>query len=38
MSFYPGLGMFLFGMGAYIVGAVIAYYIINKYVDNDDER
>ena len=35
MSFYHGLGMFLFGTGAFIVGAIIAYYIINKYVDND---
>ena len=38
MSFYHGLGMFFLGMGAFIVGAVIAYYIINKYFDNDDER
>ena len=38
MSFYHGLGMFFFGMGALIVGAIIAFYIINKYVDNDDER
>jgi|TARA_E500000318_G_scaffold53059_1_gene49404 hypothetical protein len=35
MSFYHGLGMFLFGMGAFMVGAMIAFYIINKYVDND---
>ena len=38
MSFYHGLGMFLFGMGAFIVGAIIAYYIINKYVDNDENN
>ena len=30
MSFYHGLGMFLFGMGAFMVGAMIAFYIINK--------
>ena len=35
MSFYHGLGMFLFGMSAFMVGAMIAFYIINKYVDND---
>ena len=38
MSFYHGLGMFLFGTGATLVGAIIAYYIINKYVDNDENN
>ena len=38
MSFYHGLGMFFSGMGAFIVGAIIAYYIINKYVDNDENN
>ena len=37
MSFYHGLGMFLFGMGAFIVGAIVAYYIINKVVKGDEE-
>ena len=30
MTFYHGLGMFLFNMVALLVGAIIAYYIINK--------
>ena len=30
MTFYHGLGMFLFNMVALLVGATIAYYIINK--------
>ena len=38
MSFYHGLGMFLFGTGVTLVGAIIAYYIINKYVDNDENN
>ena len=35
-EFYYGLGMFLFGMGALIVGALIVFYVINKYIDNDE--
>ena len=38
MSFYHGLGMFFFGMGALIVGAIIAYYIINKVMKDDEEK
>ena len=39
MSFYHGLGMFFFGVGAFIVGAIVAYYIINKVVkDNEETR
>ena len=30
MTFYHGLGMFLLNMVALLVGAIIAYYIINK--------
>ena len=37
MSFYHGLGMFLFGMGAFIVGAIIAYFIINKVMERKDK-
>ena len=33
MSFYHGLGMFIFGMSALIVGAIIAYFIINKVME-----
>jgi ABC-type polysaccharide transport system permease subunit len=29
MTFYHGLGMFIFNMGALLVGAIIAYIIIN---------
>ncbi len=29
------IGMFFFGMGAFLVGALIAFFIINKFVDND---
>ena len=37
MSFYHGLGMFFFGMGAFIIGAIVTYYIINKVVKDDEE-
>ena len=30
MTFYHGLGMFFLGMGAIIIGAFIAYKIINR--------
>ena len=29
--------MFIFGMSAFIVGAIVAYYIINKVVKDDEE-
>ena len=38
MSFYHGLGMFIFGMGAMIVGAIIAYFIINKVMEEKKEK
>tara|TARA_R100001015_G_C4416631_1_gene18828 strand:- start:31 stop:147 length:117 start_codon:yes stop_codon:yes gene_type:complete len=38
MTFYHGLGMFFFNMGALIVGALIVFYVINKVVDNDKEE
>ena len=34
MTFQYGLGMFLFNMVALLIGAIIAYYKINK---NNDE-
>ena len=37
MSIYYGLGMFFFGMGALIVGAIIAYFIINKVMERKDK-
>ena len=30
MSFYHGLGMFVFNMFALLIGAIIAYYIIRN--------
>ena len=36
MSFYHGLGMFILGMGVIIIGGIIAWYIINKVMEDDD--
>ena len=38
MSFYHGLGMFIFGMGAMIIGAIVAYFIINKVMEDKKEK
>ena len=38
MSFYHGLGMFILGMGALIVGSIVAYFIINKVMKDDEEK
>ena len=38
MSFYHGLGMFIFGMSSLIVGAIVAYFIINKVMENKKEK
>ena len=37
MSFFHGLGMFIFGMGCTLVGAIIAYFIINKVIKKKKE-
>ena len=37
MSIYYGLGMFLFGMGCTLVGAIVAYFIINKVMEEKKE-
>ena len=37
MSFYHGLGMFILGMGALLVAAIIAYFIINKVMEDDED-
>ena len=37
MSFYHGLGMFIFGMSALLIGAIIAFYIINKVMEEKKE-
>ena len=38
MSFYHGLGMFILGMGALIVGSIVAYIIINKVMKDDEDN
>ena len=38
MTMYHGLGMFIFGMGAMIVGAIVAYFIINKVMEDKKEK
>ena len=35
MTMFHGLGMFIFGMGALIVGAIVAYFIINQGMKDD---
>jgi len=35
MTIYYGLGMFLFGMSCTIIGAIIAFFIINKVIKED---
>jgi|TARA_R100000654_G_C2607225_1_gene116060 hypothetical protein len=37
MSFYHGLGMFIFGMGALIVGSIAVYFIINEVMKDDED-
>ena len=37
MSIYYGLGMFLFGMGCTLGGAIIAFFIINKVLKKKKE-
>ena len=38
MSFYHGLGMFFLGMSAIIIGGIIAWYVINKVMEDDERR
>jgi hypothetical protein len=38
MSFYHGLGMFFLGMGAIIVGGMVAWYVINKVMEDDENN
>ena len=30
-----GIGMFFYSMGCVLIGAIIAYYIINKFKDDE---
>jgi len=32
------IGLFFFGMGATLIGALIVWYVINKFVVNDEEK
>ena len=32
------IGLFFFGMGATLIGALIVFYVINKFVVNDEKK
>ena len=36
MTMFHGLGMFIFGMSALVIGAIVAYIIINKVMKDDE--
>ena len=36
MSFYHGLGMFFLGISAFVIGGIIAWYVINKVMEEDE--
>ena len=38
MTMYHGLGMFILGMFAIIIGGMIAWYIINKVMEEKKEK
>ena len=38
MTMYHGLGMFILGMFAIIIGGMIALYIINKVMEEDEDK
>ena len=38
MTLFHGLGMFILGMLAIIIGGMIAWYVINKVVKDDEEK
>ena len=38
MTFEFGMGMFFYGMGAILIGALIVFYVINKFVVNDEKK
>ena len=37
MTMFHGLGVFIFGMSALIVGAIVAYFIINEVMKDDED-
>ena len=32
------IGLFFFGMGATLIGALIVWYVINKVIENDERK
>ena len=38
MTMYHGLGMFILGMFAIIGGGMIAWYVINKVMEDDEKK
>ena len=38
MTMFHGLGMFILGMFAIFVGGMIAWYIINKVMEEDEDK
>ena len=38
MTMFHGLGMFMLGMFAIVIGGMITWYIINKVVKDDEEK
>ena len=38
MTMYHGLGMFILGMFTIIVGGMIAWYVINKVMEDDEKK
>ena len=38
MTFYNGLGMFSLGMVVFLIGAIAAYLIINKVMEEDENN
>ena len=38
MTMFHGLGMFILGMGALLIGSIVAYFIINEVMKEKKER
>jgi hypothetical protein len=38
MTMYHGLGMFILGMFAIIIGGMIVWYVINKVMEEDEDK
>ncbi len=38
MTMYHGLGMFIPGMFAIIIGGMIVWYVINKVMEEDEDK